>query len=403
MTSEEQKKHLLKTLGKEISTIVEKVIAKRDEATQKSIDEAKAKSMPEALSKAIANPKTGGAEDTRGFKLAQVVRSMAAGKGDVYRAAKFAEKNYGAEHAVTKMLSSDVTENGGALVPINTDSQIIELLRPASAVRSLNPVLLPLPNGNMTMPKMKGGASANYVGEKSAIPTSKPKTGSVRLVAKKLAALVPVTNDLIRYTGPQTDAVIRDDAVSALGTRSDQAFIRGNGGEFSPTGIRHLALAANIITANATINLVNITADLSKLILAIWGKDSRMLRPGWIFSPRSVMTLMTIRDDNGNFAFKEEMLSGKLWGFPFKATTSVPINLGSGADTEVSLADFADLMLAENQNIIVDVSTEGVYTDENNQVISAFQNDLTLVRLIQLHDFQTRHQESLAVLTAVKW
>ena len=403
MEIEEIKKQLKGVIGEELTSIVNDVVtAKMDEQTKANKAEKAAASPPEAVAAMTGAVKTGGASDPRGFGVAQVVRAMAAGRGDVTRAAEWCHKTYGAEHSVTKMLSSDVHDSGGALVPLNTDSDVIELLRPASAIRQLNPVILPLPNGNLTMPGLKGGADASYIGEKRAIPASAQTTRSVRLTAKNLSALVPVTNDLIRYTGPQTDAVIRDDTIAALAQRSDLAFIRGNGGEFSPTGLRYLAADDNIVSANATVNLANVTEDLGKAVLALWNANTRMIRPGWAFAPRTAMYLMTVRDGNGNYAFRDEMMGGTLWGFPFRVTSQIPINLGTD-ESELYFADFADVMIAEADSLIVDISTEGVYTDEAGDVVSAFQNDLTLIRVIQKHDFNVRHRSSVAVLTGVKW
>lgn len=403
MDKTEISKALHDLIGDEVAKIVKEITEKRmDEETK--ANKAKADTVPEMLKNAGARLETKGVDDERGFVLARTIRAMAAGKGDVFRAAQFAQKNYGDASAVTKILSSDDHSAGGALVPLAQSSEVIELLRPASVFRQLNPMYPPMPNGNMSMPKITGGATAQYIGEKNAIPVSEGAYGTVRLVAKKLGAFIPVTNDLIRYTGPKTDAIIRDDAVMSLGQKSDITFIRGNGSEFSPMGLRYLCKAANLIPANATINLQNVTDDLSKLILALWNANVRMIRPGFIISPRTAMFLRNLRNTDGYPIYKEEMMTGTLEGFPYRVSTQIPQNLGTGAnETEIYLADFADVMLGETENLMVDVSSEGTYVDGSGATVSAFQNDLTLVRVIALHDLNLRHAESVAVLTGVKW
>lgn len=401
MSDAESKQKLKDAVGEELSVIISDIFDGKMDELQKSMKADKAaSSAPEAIAAAMGGVKTGGEADKRGFSLSQVVRSMAAGRGDPERAVSWSAKQYGDDFA--KAMEANISDAGGIFVPSNQSDEIIELLRPASAIRQLNPVSLPLPNGNFTMPGLKGGADASYVGENRPIPSSNPGSRAVRMVAKKLAALVPVSNDLIRFAGPQTDAVIRDDTIAALGQRSDLAFIRGTGGEYSPTGLRHLAPSDNVIPANATVNLANVTEDLGKALLALWNANVRMIRPGWVMAPRTAMYLMTVRDGNGNYAFRDEMMTGTLWSFPFRITSQIPTNLGT-SESEVYLADFADVLLAEAGDMMVDVSQEGVYKDEGGEVISAFQNDLSLIRVIQQHDFNVRHLPSVAVLTGVKW
>src|SRR4029453_3798299 len=105
----------------------------------------------------------------------------------------------------------------------------------------------------------------------------------------------------------------------------------------------------------------------------------RMLRPAWILSPRSKMYLMTVRDANGNFAFRDEMRAGGLWTFPFGAKTQIPENLGGGGDeSEIYLVDMADAVIGDATSIIIDSSTEAAYHD-GSQGIAAFSQDQTVV------------------------
>lgn len=344
----------------------------------------------------------------KGIHAAQMVLSVAGAKlaqhgGAMLSPVDYAKKQFGADSPVTKALSASIGSEGGLLIGEQMAPEVIELLRPASAVRKLNPVVAPMDAGNLTLPKISGGAAAGYIGENANVPKTQQTFGSVRAQAKKLGALVPISNDLIRRRTANTDTMVRDDMVAAMAQRGDLAMIRDVGTQFSPKGLRYWCLAANLIPANATVNLANVTVDLGKLILALANGNVRMLRPGWIFAPRIWIYLMSVRDGNGNFAFRDEMQGGTLWGFPFAVTTQVPINLGGGTnESEVYLADFADVVLAEATNILIDASTEAAYHDGTN-VVAAFSQDQTVIRTIMEHDLVMRHEESIAILTAVTW
>lgn len=338
----------------------------------------------------------------KGQIVARFIRALAAAKGDPQRAATWAQKQWGDE-LVSKALAAGDAAAGGFLIPDQYSADIIELLRAQSIVRKLNPLQVPMPMGTLTLPKITGGVTAQYVGENVNIPKGQPSFGALRLTYKKLAALVPVSNDLLRYNAYGVDAIVRDDLVSGIATREDIAFIRDDGSQFTPKGLRFWAPSANVIAANGTINLANVTFDLAKLILQLMNANVRMLRPGWMFAPRTLLYLMTVRDANGNFAFRDEMLTGKLWNFPFGVTTQIPINLGGGTDeSEVYFVDFADFVIGDATSIIIDASTEAAYHDGSN-VVAAFSQDQTVVRAIVQHDCGMRHDASVAVLSEVKW
>jgi HK97 family phage major capsid protein len=180
--------------------------------------------------------------------------------------------------------------------------------------------------------------------------------------------------------------------------------IRNPGSSFSPKGLKYWCPAANVFHANATINLDNISADMTQLILALGNGNCRFIRPGWLFSLRTYLYLIRVRDSLGNYAFRDEMTKSKtFWGWPFQWTIQIPSNLGGGTnESEITLADFADVVIGETLGLQVDVSSEAAYFDGSN-VVAAFSNDQTVIRLIQEHDLVMRHEESIAMLDQVKW
>lgn len=343
----------------------------------------------------VADPRT------KGSSLVHMVKAYAAAKGNLRDAADYCEKVLGDE-MVAKALAAGVGSAGGFLVPEEYVAEIIEFLRPASVVMSMGPMTVPMPGGNLILPKLAGGSSASYIGENTNLPTTAPQFGQLRLTARKLAALVPISNDLLRFATPSADAVVRDDLVRAIAQRQDLAFIRDLGVSNAPRGLRYWAPAANVTAANGTINLQNVTDDLGTLVLFLKNNNVRMINPGWLMSHRSEEYLMNVRDSLGNFAFRPEMLTGKLRTWPYKATTQIPNNLGGGSDSEVYLADFADVVIGDVGTLRLDASTEAAYYD-GSQVQAAFSLDQTVIRAIAEHDLGMRHDFSVGVLTGVEW
>lgn len=338
----------------------------------------------------------------KGLIAARMILALTAQRILGERADKWAEKRWGDGEYIRALSSSNVSQ-GGAFIQPQFSTDFIELLRPMSAVRKLNPMIVPMESGSLPIPKLTGGSAASYIGENTNLPKTEPTSGFVQATAKKCGAVIPISNDWLRRQIPGADAMVRDDGAAALGQRSDLAFIRGAGSSYSPKGIRYWATAANVLSMTATPTLAKVTSDLGRLTLALKNGDVRMIRPGWIFAPRTEECLLTIRDGNGNFAFREEMLQGRLRGWPYATTTQVPINLGSGSDeSEIYLADFADVVIAEVMGLQIEVFPGGTYHD-GSQLQSGISLDQTVIQLIAEHDLVMRHDASVAVLTGVTW
>jgi HK97 family phage major capsid protein len=341
----------------------------------------------------------------KGLALGRMIRLLGAAGGNVYIAQQIAEKN--GDSALFANQNMQTGAAGGFLVPEDVAAEVIELLRPASVVMSLQPQILPMPNANLTMNRLASGASAGYIGEQQNVPATNIQHGQLRLTAKKLAALIPVSNDLLRAASTAYDRLVRDDMLTALGMRMDWAFIRGSGTEYIPRGLRFQNVgtafeSTHILTMTASPNLVNVTTDLGRLELALQGQDVPMTRCGWLMAPRSAMYLQNLRDGNGNLAFPE-MANGLLRGKPFRLTTQIPVNLGSGSDSEIILADFSQIVVGEHMGIEIAMSTEAAYIDASATMRAAFSRDETIMRAIAQHDIGTRHLPAIAVLTGVTW
>lgn len=362
---------------------------------------------PTGTGAAATVPAEAKAPKIKGQNVARTLLALAATKGDQRRAAEFSIKSWGDDgDAVTKNLLASVGTAGGFLVPDDFREELIELLRPASVVFASGPRMVTMPRGNMGLPGLATGASANYVGEAQPITPSTQTYRGINLVAKKLAALVPISNDMIRYPNMSTDTFVRDDMIAAIATVTDQTLLRSMGTQFSPRGLRGWVqdvAATNLFTANTTINVVNVTSDLVKLELAITNADVPMINPGWIMSPRTKAFLGNLRDANSNFVFPEVTQRNMLRGKPIKTTTSVPDNIGgTSLGSEIYLTEFSQFIVGESIGLEF-AAVDGASFWDGTQTVSAFSQDQTVMRALTAHDTGMRQPRAVAMLDDVRW
>lgn len=339
-----------------------------------------------------------------GAKMAQMVRLLAAAQGNQQDAARMAKE--GGFPADVHMALSTVTAGaGGVLVPENMSSEVIESLRPRSVVRGLGAVSLPLNNGNMTIPRINGNTSVTYLGTETDISITDMSFEDLKLSAKKAAAIVPISNDLLAFSGasPRVDQMVANDLTVSMGLSEDLHFLRADGTGNLPKGLRHWALPGNVVTAPAGVTLEALDLYLGGLMLRLEAANASMESCGWVMAPRTIRWLQSLRDGNGNKAYPEIEM-GMLKGYPFRLTTQIPVNLGAGSnESEIYFADFADCYIGEEQGLIISFSNEASYKDGGGEWVSAFQRDQTLVRVIAKHDFGPRHVESVAVGVGITW
>ncbi len=118
--------------------------------------------------------------------MTRLVMSVAAGAGNLQDAAKFASEELNDQSV--SMAISTAAGSGGALIPENMQNEVIELLSDRTIVRKLGARSIPLPNGNLSLPRSAGGATASYTGEGKDAKSSESKFDDVKLNAKTMIA-----------------------------------------------------------------------------------------------------------------------------------------------------------------------------------------------------------------------
>lgn len=292
---------------------------------------------------------------------------------------------------------------GGALVPPEMASEVIELLYPATVALALGARTVDF-TSSLNFGKITAGATVGYVGEATNITPSQPTTGELRLSGKKAAALVPVSNEMLRNPAVGADALIRDDLLRAIAVRRDLSFFRGAGDTYQPKGMNKWLAAANSFAQTGTA-LANKIADLVKAIRLVDESNVLMgMMPAFAMSPRTKWALFSTVDSNGNLVFAAMLSAGNIFGAPVGVTTSVPNNLGGGSESEVYCGAFGDAIMGFDQStpLAVEAFPNGTFFDGSN-LVSGISADLTPIRLLEGHDVLLRHDTSFSQITGVTW
>lgn len=336
----------------------------------------------------------------------RAVKCIHTSRGDPEQSAFTAERKFqDAEMAREfKALSATVPSDGGYLVPEIYANEIIELLYPATVIYALGARRLGMDNGNLNIPKMKAGARAMFVGENRAAHKTSPKFGNLRLSSKKLTALIPMSNDLLRSTNFDNDVIVGQDVTRRMVLGVDYGAILGTGGEFQPLGIMNNKGVKNIDVTKLGAEYASadgkLTAMFPNFLVASVLKNNVLADGlGFAFNTSVEQFFKSVRDNTGGFIFAEEMSRGTLVGYPYKTTNQIPTS--DDGKTSIIFGNWNDLMIGEQGALEIETSREGSWTGDDGAIVSAFEEDQTIIRAINHVDAGLRHEESFAVATRV--
>lgn len=317
--------------------------------------------------------------------------------------------------AMSKAMAEGTGSAGGFLVASEVSADVMRGLRARSAIYRLGPTVVPVKK-ELAVTSISTGASAAYTLENANIaPSEMTLAQAPLLVPRELAALVPVSNRLLRdaIEEPRLDQVLRDDLSEIMALRADLAFIQGTGTGAEPLGVRNTAglTPAPNLGPNGRAPTFD---DLKDMLAALRSANAPFAKPGWVFNPRTINTLEKLKDSTGRYLADAGLLTfdatgggGTLLGLPFVASTQVPVNITRGTSTDASFivlgTDWQEAWLGENLGLTIQTSSEASYTPDGGATwVSSFQARQTLFRALVNHDFALRRPNLFSVLEGVR-
>lgn len=256
----------------------------------------------------------------------------------------------------------------------NLTGEFIELVRQKTVVDKIAPLMRQVPF-NVKIPIQTASGSVGWVGEGKMKPVGNPEFGSMTLGHAKIAGIVLLSDELIRFSNPKADQLVRDDLVATVAQFIDQQFFDPDKAEAaeSPASILH---GVNAVVSTG-VSADKYDADLQTLIAKVVDAGFSLEGAVWAMSETRAMQLSGMRDALGRTYFEGMSLVGSrsLKGLPV-------LTCGYLADKIVLIIP-NQILLADDGGIDFSVSTEATInmgTDEAPKMVNLFQNNLTAIR-----------------------
>lgn len=335
-----------------------------------------------------------------GIKFARLAKMLILSNNDPEKALMYASGGQNSSkgiypedkelHGTLKALSATTPSEGGFLIQEAYAADIIPMLMSKVAVFQLGLRRIPMPNGNINLPKMTGGATSYYQGESQNATKSQPTFGNIKMSSKKQITLVPISNDLLRTNSIEADRLVRDDMIQAMALKTDYTAMYGSGTDYTPRGI------SNQVGINTASSTAVITADDPAAMLGVlMANNSPMSSVGWAFNGYMWVGLYNLKTTTNQYIYRDEMSRGTLLGKPYKISNQIPTSTASATlnQTDIFLGDFSEFMFGEEMAFEMMASREASYWD-GTQLQSTFSLDQTVLKVTAKHDMAVRHAES---------
>ena len=289
-----------------------------------------------------------------------------------------------------KTMTAGTPSEGGFTVPLAFSGEYIDALVANTLIDKLNIRRVPLVHGNLSIPRMDTTSAISWGGEETVGGITEPTFGEVNMRAKKLFAKTAMSNTLIRESGVNIEGWVAEDLMRKARIALDDALLNGTGSQYQPLG---LANNPNVQTSGSSSTAFALTTP-NDMVALLEQANVRMENVHWLLNPMGESWIRNKAFSSGPFAWSDEMSrTGRLRGYEFHSSSTVKYVDTTTDYADFWLGDFAEMMFGISKDISIEVSREGTFTNNGN-VISAFDKDLTLIRLIAEVDFACRQPKA---------
>ena len=319
------------------------------------------------------------------------------------KTADFIKAVYAGDLAKVKALSEGTASEGGYLVPEYFSNEVLRLAPVYGVARRDARVVQVL--GLKTHFPTADAVSAYRVGEKVAITSSQPTIGQVTLTVKKIAAMIPMSNELLEDANVNTvDLIIRLVAEAFAKYEDEWAFLGKGAGEgiFQDTLVSVLTLASGKNTFAEV--------DFDDLLLAMNKLDEAALSGAkWYMSFSVFNALRTLKYASGTASYiLQEPSMGQpatIWNLPVVFTGVMPktSDVSQASAKFIALGNLEHMIIGDRMSMEIKVSDVASITDTDGSTgLNLFEQDMSALRAITRRDIQLTNasQAFVAVKTA---
>jgi HK97 family phage major capsid protein len=361
----------------------------------------------------------------KGTAFARYVGALANTKGNRSEAAEFSKRWKDTTPEVEQILrtpvdvlkvavaagtTTDSTWAGPLVVYNNMQSEFIEYLRPMTILGRINGFRrVPF---KTKVPRQTSGASVNWVGEGKVKPLSSLAFDTVTLEHHKVAGIIPLTEELVRFSNPGADELVRNDLAAAIAQFIDVEFIDITN---ASTDVSPASITYNLtpITASGT-TAAAFRYDVKQMFAQLLGANLQISGGVWVMTQQQAVALALMQNSLGQAEVPGiSVTGGTLLGFPVITSENIPAAGGSPVDGyPITFILPGEILLADDGGVMVDISREATLQMEttpdspftaSTSLVSLWQHNMVAVKVERFITWLKRRTNAAAVIQGAKY
>lgn len=299
----------------------------------------------------------------KGTGFTRYAMALAAGKGDMFKtieyAKKFADSTPEVEFMVKNMdlltkasvypgTIADATWAGPLAVAQNLVGEFMELLRPATIVGRI-PNLRKVPF-NIQVPLQTAGSTVGWVGEGAPKPVTNLQLGTVALGMAKIAAIIVLTEELVKVSSPSAEAIVRADLTASIAAYMDTQFTDPAVAavtNVSPASITN----GTVAVTSAGTSAANALTDIKALVSSFTAANLSLANAVFLMSEANAFALAAAQN-----ALAQPMFPGMAQGGG--TLFGRPVLTSQALGNNIILVDAQGILYADDGGTTLDASRE---------------------------------------------
>lgn len=274
----------------------------------------------------------------------------------------------------------------------NLTGEFIDLVRKKTVVDKIASAMRQVPF-NVKIPTQTTSGTVGWVGEGKMKPVGNPQFGSMTLSHAKIAGIVLLSDELIRFSNPKADQLVRDDLVNTVAQFIDKEFFDPEKAESaeSPASVLNGVVAVNSTGTSAD----KVDADLNTLISQMIDADLTLEGAVWAMSETRAMQISGMRDALGRQYFEGLNLTGN------RSLKGLPVHTSGHLGDKIVLIVPSEIFLADDGGVDFSVSNEATINmgdDRSPNLVNLFQNNLTAIRAERFIRWKKRHAKAVGYI-----
>lgn len=310
------------------------------------------------------------------------------------------------------------TTTGGALAalaePQIMQSEFIDYLFHRTIIGRI-PGLRRVPF-NIKIQRQTSVASVNWVGEGKPKPLGIGALDTVTLGFYKIAGIVPLSDEVVRFSNPSAEALVRDELAKAIVSMMDHDFLDPE--KAAVAGVSPASITNDVTAVAATgTAYANFAADVGS---ALAGFDTARIDTSdlvVVMNTRQARALSLMLNSLGQKLFPDisatNSADGSIMGYPVIVSGNVDYTEDSPQEGDnIIFLKPSEIFLADDGQVTVDISREASVemsttpTDpvvNTTVLVSAFQQNMVLVRAERYVNWLKRRAAAVQYIKAAKY